>query len=58
MSKELYEKLVCALTHNISTCHECGKCKGEDGVAIRLELIRELAAISDFDLPWDEDVTE
>lgn len=54
MNKELYMRLICALSHSIDTCSGCGKCKGKDGVEVRLELIREIAALNGYELPWVE----
>lgn len=52
---ELYCNLTCALTHSIDTCDKCKKCKGDNGVAIRLELIKELADRFNLPYPWREE---
>lgn len=54
MSKELYCKLTCALTHSIETCNSCKKCNGDSGPEIRINLIKEMADESGYELPWRE----
>lgn len=55
--EELFNRLVCALTHNLQTCHECKKC-GLDTAECRLQLIEELAKLLDVEVPWKENEKE
>lgn len=42
-NNELYNKLVCALTHDINVCGTCLKCRGDNKAEIRVNLISDLA---------------
>lgn len=41
MNKELYNKIMCAITHNLDVCDECKKC-GKTGAEARVNLFLQL----------------
>jgi len=56
--KDLHNKIICALTHDISVCDRCKQCKGKDSAEIRVNLIKEFAEEVGMDLPWLENKDE
>lgn len=41
MNKDLYNKIMCAITHNLNVCDECKKC-GKTGAEARVNLFMQL----------------
>ncbi len=50
---ELYNKLVCALTHDLRVCDKCKKC-GDTSIEARIQMIRELAEVFETEVPREE----
>ena len=51
MRDDLYEKIICALLHDMNACEICKKC-GLTGAEVRMNLVSWLCKEEGKEFPW------